>query len=157
MTHRRKRASPGSRMIFRIFILLFLLVLLATAGMSYYANNPLPLPATPFEFDLKQGGSLKGTTRQMHQVGLLEQEWPFVLLARVLGKSLQLKAGNYELKHPVSPLQLLNIITKGEFSQRKIGIIEGWTFKQFRNALERPAFDDPDLSLAEFTLCNDIQ
>ncbi len=133
---RRKRASTGFRMIFRIFILLFLLVLLATAGMSYYAYNPLSLPATPFEFDLKQGGSLKGTTRQMHQVGLLEHEWPFVLLARVLGKSLQLKAGNYEFKHPVSPLQLLNIITKGEFSQRKIGIIEGWTFKQFRNALD---------------------
>jgi len=119
----------------KIFTLLILPVLLATAGMGYYAYHPLPLPATPFEFDLKQGGSLKGSARQLQQAGLLGQDWPFVLLARVMDKSIQLKAGNYELKHPVTPLQLLQIITKGEFSQRKIGIIEGWTFKQFRGAL----------------------
>jgi UPF0755 protein len=119
----------------KIFTLLILAALLATAGMSYYAYHPLSLPATPFEFDLKKGGSLKGSARQLQQAGLLGQEFPFVLLARVMDKSIQLKAGNYELKHPVTPLQLLQIITKGEFSQRKIGIIEGWTFKQFRGAL----------------------
>jgi len=122
-------------MMKRIFALLILLVLLATAWMSYYAFHPMSLPTTPFEFDLKQGSSLKGTARQLQHAGLLGQEWPFVLLARFNGESMQLKAGNYELKHPVSPLQLLQIITKGEFSQRKISIIEGWTFKQFRSEL----------------------
>ncbi|MEO8332316.1 MAG: endolytic transglycosylase MltG [Gallionella sp.] len=119
----------------RLFTLVILLVLIATAGLGYYAYRPLPLPATPFEFDLKQGSNVKSTARQMQQAGLLDQEWPFVMLARVMGKSMQLKAGNYELKQPVSPLQLLQIITKGEFSQRKVSVIEGWTFKQFRGAL----------------------
>lgn len=119
----------------RLFDLVILLVLLFTAGLGYYVYRPMTLPATPFEFDLKQGGSLKSAAREMRQAGLLDQEWPFVLLARVLGKSMQLKAGNYELKHAVSPLQLLQIITKGEFSQRRISVIEGWTFRQFRDAL----------------------
>ncbi|HEY4696471.1 MAG TPA: endolytic transglycosylase MltG [Gallionella sp.] len=123
------------RIVRRVFVPVILLVLLATGGLSYYAYRPLTLPATPFEFDLKQGGSLKSTAREMQQAGLLAQQWPFVLLARVLGKSTQLKAGNYELKQPVSPLQLLNIITRGEFSQRRISVIEGWTFRQFRGAL----------------------
>jgi UPF0755 protein len=123
-------------MMRRLFTLVILLVLLAGGGLGYYAYRPLTLPATPFEFDLKQGGSLKSTAREMQQSGLLDQQWPFVLLARVLGKSTQLKAGNYELKQPVSPLQLLNIITKGEFSQRRISVIEGWTFRQFRGALD---------------------
>lgn len=135
MTQKKTRHQAGFGMMRKVFTLLILLVLLASAGMSYYAFHSLSLPATPFEFDLKQGGSLKSTARQLQQAGLLGQEWPFVLLARVMDKSMQLKAGNYELKHPVSPLQLLHIITKGEFSQRKIGIIEGWTFKQFRSAL----------------------
>jgi len=87
------------------------------------------------EFNLKQGGSLKSAARDMRQAGLLEQEWQFVLLARLLGKSQKLKAGNFELMQNVTPLRLLEIITKGEFSQRKISVIEGWTFKQFRNAL----------------------
>jgi UPF0755 protein len=135
MIRKYRRAGAGFTIIRRLSTLLFLAVLLATAGMSYYAYRPLSLPATPFEFDLKQGSSLKSMARQMQQAGLLGQEWPFVLLARVVGRPMQLKAGNYELKHPVSPLQLLEIISKGEFSQRRIGIIEGWTFKQFRSAL----------------------
>ncbi|OFZ66628.1 MAG: aminodeoxychorismate lyase [Betaproteobacteria bacterium RBG_16_56_24] len=123
-------------MMRRLLKLVILLALLATAGLVYYAYRPLTLPATPFEFDLKQGGSLKSTAREMQQAGLLSQQWPFVLLARSLGKSMQLKAGNYELKQPVSPLQLLQIITKGEFSQRRISVIEGWTFRQFRGVLD---------------------
>lgn len=123
-------------MIRRLLALTLLLVLVTGAGLGYYAYHPLTLPATPFEFDLKQGASLKSTAREMQQAKLLDQEWPFVLLARALGTSMQLKAGNYELKQPVSPLQLLQIISKGEFSQRKISVIEGWTFKQFRSALD---------------------
>ena len=123
-------------MIRRLLALSLLFVGIAIAGLGYYAYRPLTLPATPFEFDLKQGGSLKSAVREMHQIGLLEQEWPFVVLGRALGKSQQLKAGNYELKHEVSPLRLLQIITNGEFSKRKISVIEGWTFKQFRNALD---------------------
>jgi UPF0755 protein len=120
----------------RVVGTVILLALLATTGFGFYAYRPLPLPAIPFEFDLKQGESLKSTARQLQHAGLRDQEWPFVLLARLLGKSLQLKAGNYELKQPVSSLDLLRIITNGDFSQRKISVIEGWTFKQFRGALD---------------------
>ena len=119
----------------KIFMLLVSLVLLATSGLGYYAFHPLALPVTPFEYDLKQGGGLKSAAHELHQAGLLGQEWPFVLLSRLLGKSALLKAGNYELKQPVSPVQLLEILTKGEFSQRKLSVIEGWTFRQFRGAL----------------------
>jgi UPF0755 protein len=136
MTYRISRPRGQSGIAKRIVTLVILLALLAAAGLSYYAFKPLSLPATPFEFDVKQGGSLKSTAWGMRQAGLLEQEWPFALLARVLGKSMQLKAGNYELKQAVSPLQLLQIITKGEFSQRRISVIEGWTFRQFRSALD---------------------
>ena len=119
----------------RIFILFILLITLATAGLFYYAYQPLSPHDTPMEFDLKQGGSLKSAARDMRQAGLLEHEWRFVLLARLLGKAQQLKAGNFKLKQDVTPLRLIEIITKGEFSHRKISIIEGWTFKQFRNTL----------------------
>lgn len=119
----------------RIFNLVLLLALLTIAGLGYYVNRPLSLPATPFIFDLKQGGSLKGTARELHQAGLLEQDRPFVWLAQLLGKSTQLKAGNYVLEHPVSLLKLLEIFTKGEVSQRQLSVIEGWTFNQLRAAL----------------------
>jgi len=136
----------------RLLVRAILLVLLATAGLGYYANRPLPLPATPFEFELKQGSSLTGMAREMRQSGLLEQDWAFIWLARLLGKSAQLKAGNYALERPVSPLELLEIISKGEVIQRQVSVIEGWTFKQLRavlNANPDIAHDTLNLSDAE--------
>lgn len=126
----------------RLFTLAALLALLATAGLGYYACRPLPLPATPLEFTLKQGSSLKSAARDMRQAGLLEQDWLFVWLARLLGKSAQLKAGNYALENPVTPLELLRIITRGDVTQSQISVIEGWTFKQLRAALDA----NPDIT-----------
>lgn len=130
---------------------LMLSALLAAVGLGYYLVRPLSLPATPFAFDLKQGSSLKGTAREMQQAGLLEQDWPFVWLVRVLGKSTQLKAGNYVLEHPVSLLELLKIISKGEVSQRQMSVIEGWTFKQLREALNA----SPDVAHTTATLTDE--
>jgi len=144
------RSYAGFRLMRRIFNLLVLLVLLATAVLGYYAYRPLPLPATPFEFELKQGSSLKSMARDMRQAGLLEQDQLFVWLGRLLGKSTQLKAGNYALEHPVSPLELLEMFTKGDVSLNQISVIEGWTFKQLRAALNAsPDIAHDALNLAD--------
>ncbi len=119
----------------KLLMLLMLPVLFALAGLGYYAYRPLPLPAAPFEFELKQGSNLKGMARELRQAGLLEQDWTFVWLARLLGKSAQIQAGFYVLERPVTPLELLEMFSKGEVIQRKLSVIEGWTFKQFREAL----------------------
>jgi UPF0755 protein len=122
-------------MIRKILNLAILAVLLGGAALVYLVTSPLSLPATPFVFDLKQGSSLKATVRGLSQAGLLEHDQVFVWLVRISGKSTQLKAGNYVLEHPVSQLELLEIISKGEVSQRQISVIEGWTFRQLREAL----------------------
>ena len=125
----------------KLLLLSASLVLIFVVGMSFYANRPLPLPATPFEFELKQGGHLKSMARELHQAGLLKNEWAFVWLTRLLGKSSQIKAGYYALQQAVTPLELLDILHKGAVIQRKISIIEGWSFKQFRAVLNA----NPDL------------
>lgn len=125
----------------KLFVLLMLPVLLALAGFAYYAYRPLPLPATPFEFELKPGRNVKGMAHELRQAGLLEQDWAFVWLAKSLGKSSHIQAGYYVLEHPVTPLELLSILSKGAVIQRKLSVIEGWTFMQFRDALNT----NPDL------------
>ena len=139
----------------RLFGWVILLVLLAAAGFSYHVYQPLALPSAPFEFSLKQGNSLKSAARQLKQAGLLEQDVTFVMLARVLGKSGTIKAGYYVLEHPVSRLELLKIITKGSVTQSQISVIEGWTFKQLRAALDSSpsvSHSSKELSDAEILL-----
>src|ERR1700693_2600821 len=141
----------------KLFAWLILPMLLATAGLGYYLTRPLSLPATPFIFDLKQGSSLKGTARELQQAGLLEQDGPFVWLVRLLGKATQLKAGNYVLEHPVSMLELLRIISKGEVSQRQLSVIEGWTFKQLREALNAsPDITHPTANMSDAEILQHI-
>lgn len=119
-------------------LLLWLLFLLfVVAGLfAYYANSPIPLERAPFEFSLKQGSSLKSAARQIRQAGGLNNEWLFVLLARSLGKAGQIKPGNYQLEHEVTPLKLLSMISKGQVEQSSLTIIEGSTFKQLRLAMD---------------------
>jgi UPF0755 protein len=57
------------------------------------------------------------------------------LLARVSGRSSKLKAGSYELKPGTTPLKLVGQLARGEYAQEALVIIEGWTFKQMRDAI----------------------
>lgn len=139
--------------IIKELALWLLFVLVIVAGLfTYYARTPIPLERTPFEFSLKQGSSLKSAAHQMQQAGGLNNEWLFVLLARGLRKASQIKPGNYQLEHEVTPLQLLNMISKGQVEQSSVTIIEGSTFKELRSILNSDStlrHDSQQLSDAE--------
>lgn len=120
----------------KILKLLFILLLLLLGLLFYYLQlRPLPLPYTPFEFSISQGAGFKKAASEMKEAGILKYDRAFVLLARVLGKDKQLKAGNYEINEALTPLALLDMISKGSVATTQIRIVEGWTFRQFRNAL----------------------
>ena len=123
-------------LIKRLLRLTLLLAVLLAAAIGYYVTRPLPLAAHPIEFSLNEGSSLSSAARQMQQAGALSNEWPFVWLARLLGKSTQIKAGNYQLETGVTLLGLLDMVSKGQVVRGELRIIEGWTFNQLRAALD---------------------
>lgn len=129
------------RMIKRMIKMALILIVLVTGAFAYYATRTLPLPAQPMTFSLLQGSSLKAAARQMKQAGILQNDWMFVWLARGLGRTTQIKAGNYELEAAVTPLQLLDMLTRGQVALDQISVIEGWTFSQLRAAMNA----DPDI------------
>jgi UPF0755 protein len=134
----------------RLLILLFFSGVMLTASIAYYVTRPLALPALPFEFSVNQGSSLKAAARQMQQAGVLSNDWMFVWLARALGKTTQIKAGNYELEFVPTSLELLDMITKGQVSQSELSVIEGWTFNQLRASLNaNPGIRHDSLTLSE--------
>lgn len=138
------------RLIKNLLFLLFFCAALLAGALGYYATRPLSLPALPFEFSINQGSSLKAAARQLQQTGVLPNDWPFVWLARALGKTTQIKAGNYELEVAPTPLELLNMMTQGRVSQSELSIIEGWTFNQLRETLNaNPAIRHDTAGLSE--------
>jgi UPF0755 protein len=125
----------------RIFLIALCLTLLAAAGMGWYASSPLNLRAERAEFSIKPGSSLNSATRQIVDSGIELGAWQFSLLGRLLGKAAAIKAGSYEVRSGITPLALLDKLTRGDVIQADVVFVEGWTFRQLRAALDA----DPDI------------
>lgn len=132
----RKRVSGGRLLL----SLIFALGIGGVVWFAFYANVALDLPRIPMEFSIRHGSTLKAAANQMVGAEVLRNPWAFVVLARLLGKESEIKAGNYQISEPISPLGLLAKVTRGDYAQSEITLIEGWTFRQIRKALdENPA------------------
>jgi len=123
-----------------------LLLLLVAAGLggiiyaAWYVRAPVALNKLPVEFEIAPGTGFRGAIRQMAAAGVQVGGWRFELLARALGRAQDIKAGSYELLRPVTPLELLGKLTRGDVTQAEIKLIEGWTFRQFRAALDQSPY-----------------
>jgi UPF0755 protein len=119
-------------------IVFFLLSgVIAFAGwLVVHINDPIHPPVARYEFSVESGSSLKSMAAQLAEAGMLPDAWSFVLVSRILGLATSLKAGDYVVDQPTSPLRLLERITKGDINQSEVKFIEGWTFQQIRQALD---------------------
>jgi len=138
------------QLIKNLLLLLILSVLLASAALYYYAYDNLHLPESPVTFELRAGSSLRATSMQLATAGIISRPEPFELLARLMGDSGRLKAGNYEFSGSMTPLDLLQRMTRGDVTLVAITFVEGWTFEQMRKALrENPKIRGELATLSE--------
>jgi UPF0755 protein len=124
---------------------LFAFVLLAVAAAAgygaWYVGTPVKVRQYPVEVEIPRGSGFRSALEQLEKSGVAIRRYEFELLARSLGKVRNVKAGSYEISQPVTPLQLLDKLTRGDVTQAELRLIEGWTFAQFRAALDA----SPDL------------
>ena len=121
---------------------LVLLALLAAAGYgAWYVSSPLAVARLPVEVEIPRGASLRGVMDALEKAGVRVRRVEFEALARALRKERDIKAGSYEIAEPVTPVELLEKLTRGDVTQAEVRLIEGWTFAQFRAALDA----SPDL------------
>jgi UPF0755 protein len=107
----------------------------AVGGFSWWSKQPLTTAEPAIEFTITPGSGVGTAAQQMAQAGVPVNPTLFQILARVTGQSGRIKAGSYELKPNTSPRRLLTQLVRGEFAQEAVTIIEGWTFRQMRDAI----------------------
>jgi UPF0755 protein len=121
----------------KALFLLGILALLAAGGwLMWFAHTPLQLGAPTVEFTIPPGSSLRGASRAIAQAGVDMPPWAFEMLGRVAGNPAHIKAGQYEIPTGMTPLGLLGKLARGEVALTEIVFIEGWSFKQVREALD---------------------
>lgn len=124
------------RLMYRLLGLLLIAALLFVGWMGHFAVSPLTLKTSPLDFSIASGSSLRSASRQIEMAGVSMPDWKFTLLGRALGKSANIKAGSYEVSDGVTPLSLLGKLTRGDVTQAEVVLLEGWTFRQMRAALD---------------------
>jgi UPF0755 protein len=143
----------------RSLVILLLLAALGVGGWLYhFAHQELMLPDTPFQFKLKPGSTMKMVARQLTQSQLLGEPWSFIALARVLGKSAQIKAGEYEIERNPTPLALLALFARGQQAEQvPVQFIEGQTFAEMRKILDQhPLLKHDSKDLSEIEILREV-
>jgi len=91
---------------------------------------------------IKKGSPLKRVSEVLEQEGIIRNRHFFVLLTAILGKKTKIKAGEYDLHTQMLPLEVLDVLVKGQAKQHLVTIPEGYTLSQIAQLLE-------DLNLVE--------
>ncbi|WP_211451226.1 endolytic transglycosylase MltG [Collimonas antrihumi] len=119
----------------KLLLSVILLGGLAAGGVAYWAQQAIFDAGAVRPFTIKPGSTLASSMQQIDQAGVGVNPELLGLLARVTDKGGKLKAGSYELKPGTTPLRLLTQLVRGEFAQESLTVIEGWTFRQMRQAV----------------------
>jgi len=119
-----------------LLALVVLAIAAAAAHGAWYLGSPVTIRKYPVEIEIPRGAGFRAAMEQLEKSGVGVRRYEFELLARSTGKVRDIKAGSYEILQPVTPMQLLQKLTRGDVTQAEIRLIEGWTFAQFRAALD---------------------
>ena len=119
------------RLVRNLFLLALLAAIAAAGWMYWFATRPVTLPETPLEFTVRGGASVKSLSRQLAERGVFAEPHSFWLLARALGKAGAIQAGTYRLDRPLTPVELLDKLARGDVVLADIVFVEGTTLRQW--------------------------
>ena len=89
------------------------------------------------DLSIEFGTSPSGVAQAIADAGADVSPHLLKLWFRLSGQDRAIKAGSYEITPDMSPRTVLNMLARGEESLRSVTLVEGWTFKQFKQALAK--------------------
>ncbi len=133
--------------LFKGLVILVVLALALAAVAYFWVQSPMPHrapAATPVDLSIEPGTSAKAIAQAVADAGV--DTSPTLLYAwfRLSGQSRQMRAGSYEIAPGTSPKRLLSMLVRGEESLRTVTIVEGWNWRQVRQALAKADHLQPD-------------
>ena len=124
-----------SRVASLIVVLLVVAGVIGAGVVDAWYRKPLPLPGSPFDFEVRQGMSLANVARHLHDAGVVPHAAALTWLARFRGVDRAIKAGSYEIEQGITLPALLAKLTQGDVMQTALTIVEGTTFAELKRTL----------------------
>jgi UPF0755 protein len=124
-----------------LFSLLLLIVCAIGAGYWWFKNQytqqTLVMSKPEVELKVERGTGIRALGPLLKQQGIDVPNWQLEAAARMRGDANKIKSGTYELSAPLTLKSLLDQLVAGDVVQFEVKLIEGWTFKQFRQGLAK--------------------
>ena len=143
----KKRKPSRKSRSWGAFLTLIILTILAIFGGSVaWLEMPMGLKpqalntsvnAQALDLSIEPGTTPKGVAQAIADAGADVSPHLLRVWFRLSGQDRAIKAGSYEITSEMSPRRVLNMLTRGEESLKSISLVEGWTFKQFKQALAK--------------------
>lgn len=126
----------------RRFLLILVLLVSGLAGAAlWWLEQPLEMATDSVDLSIDPRTSARGVADVVADSGIDVSALLLHLWFRVSGDARQIRAGSYEIERGTTPRSLLRKLVRGEESLRALTLVEGWTFRQLRQALAKA----PDL------------
>jgi len=121
----------------RLLAWVFVLLIASGAAAAWWLHEPLATGAEPLELAIEPGTTPRGVARDVVAAGAQTNAQLLYAWFRLSGQDRLIKAGNYEIPAGTTPRSLLRMLVRGEEALRTLTLVEGWTFRQVRQALAK--------------------
>ena len=136
------------RILLKALAALLMLGLAAVGGALWWLQQPLDTGAGAPTLDLsiEPGTTPRAVAEAVVDAGADTSASVLYLWFRMSGQDRLIRAGSYEIAPGTSPRRLLAMLVRGEESLRTVTLVEGWHWRQVRQAL------NPTLEIAHYLL-----
>ncbi len=129
----------------RLALILFALIIIACASTAIWVYSDFQTKQTHHKAEqyiqIKRGSSPSEIISTLESQGVIRRGWLLMLYLKFSGRGSKLKAGEYRFPSPITPLEVVAKLEKGEELLIKFTVIEGWTKWDIAEAmLKTPEF-----------------
>jgi UPF0755 protein len=139
------------RGILLAFALFALLGILLSVGLAHYLVRPSGTGGPDQIFVVPEGATLREVADALEEREIIANKALLLLWGRVAGYGARIRAGEYRLNRNMSPLKVLNILSKGLVIIHSVTIPEGFSIRQIAEELDNKGLAEREYFLALVT------
>ena len=113
---------------------LLIIVVYFASNMFYFLHEPVMFD-DPVTIDFKPGSSIRTLANQLQSHDLLDHPQYLRIWGRLTGTATRLQAGEYVFAPGQAIADLIDDMVDGHVKQYSLTLVEGWTFREFLDAL----------------------
>src|SRR5689334_21415428 len=125
-----RRAGERGFSLLKFLLLLVVLFALAAGAFALWVrrdvNRPVEHPSADRIITIEPGTGAAAVVAKLSEAGIVRHPIPLRLYLRLTGRSGGLRAGDYKFASPISPMQAIDKIRRGEIFLERVTIPEGY-------------------------------